>query len=50
MKIKNLAKVDGPREKSDKYGTDKLTNPEFLAVLPRKEKGFIGSVRLAVKG
>lgn len=33
MKIKDLAKVDRPREKLEKYGTDKLTNPELLAVL-----------------
>lgn len=33
MKIKDLAKVDRPREKLEKYGPDKLTNPELLAVL-----------------
>jgi DNA repair protein RadC len=33
MKIKDLAKIDRPREKLEKYGTDKLTNPELLAVL-----------------
>jgi DNA repair protein RadC len=33
MKIKDLAKVDRPREKLEKYGSDKLTNPELLAVL-----------------
>ncbi|MDD4607489.1 MAG: DNA repair protein RadC [Patescibacteria group bacterium] len=33
MKIKDLAKVDRPREKLEKYGLDKLTNPELLAVL-----------------
>ncbi|MFA7151504.1 MAG: DNA repair protein RadC [Candidatus Paceibacterota bacterium] len=33
MKIKDLAKVDRPREKLEKYGPDKLTNPEILAVL-----------------
>jgi DNA repair protein RadC len=33
MKIKDLAKVDRPREKLEKYGTNKLTNPELLAVL-----------------
>jgi DNA repair protein RadC len=33
MKIKDLAKVDRPREKLEKYGSGKLTNPELLAVL-----------------
>lgn len=33
MKIKDLAKVDRPREKLEKYGPDRLTNPELLAVL-----------------
>ncbi len=33
MKIKDLAKVDRPREKLEKYGLEKLTNPELLAVL-----------------
>jgi len=33
MKIKDLAKVDRPREKLEKYGPDKLSNPELLAVL-----------------
>jgi DNA repair protein RadC len=33
VKIKDLAKVDRPREKLEKYGTGKLSNPELLAVL-----------------
>jgi len=33
MKIKDLAKVDRPREKLEKYGPDRLTDPELLAVL-----------------
>ena len=33
MKIKDLAKVDRPREKLEKYGAGKLSNPELLAVL-----------------
>jgi len=33
MKIKDLAKIDRPREKLEKYGPDKLTNSELLAVL-----------------
>ncbi|MFA6375879.1 MAG: DNA repair protein RadC [Candidatus Paceibacterota bacterium] len=33
MKIKDLAKVDRPREKLEKYGTKKMANHELLAVL-----------------
>jgi DNA repair protein RadC len=33
MKIKDLAKVDRPREKMEKYGAVKLANYELLAVL-----------------
>lgn len=33
MKIKDLAKIDRPREKLEKYGTAKLANHELLAVL-----------------
>ena len=33
MKIKDLPKVDRPREKLLKYGTDKLLNQELLAIL-----------------
>ena len=33
MKIKDLAKVDRPREKLEKYGTEKLSDAELLAVL-----------------
>ncbi len=33
MKIKDLAIIDRPREKLEKYGPDKLTDPELLAVL-----------------
>lgn len=33
MKIKDLSKVDLPREKLAKYGVDKLSNHELLAIL-----------------
>lgn len=33
MKIKDIAKVDRPREKLGKYGPDKLNDAELLAVL-----------------
>ncbi len=33
MKIKDLEKVDRPREKLEKYGPDRLANAELLAVL-----------------
>lgn len=33
MKIKDLAKVDRPREKLEKYGPEKLNDAELLAVL-----------------
>ena len=33
VRIKDLAKVDRPREKLEKYGTGRLSNPELLAVL-----------------
>src|SRR3989338_11554688 len=33
MKIKDLPKVDRPREKLEKYGPDRLSNSELLAIL-----------------
>lgn len=33
MKIKDLPKVDRPREKLEKYGSEKLSNSELLAIL-----------------
>ena len=35
MKIKDLPKIDRPREKLEKYGPEKLSNPELLAILLR---------------
>jgi DNA repair protein RadC len=34
-KIKDISKVDRPREKLEKYGPEKLTSPELLAILLR---------------
>jgi DNA repair protein RadC len=33
MKIKDLPKIDRPREKLEKYGPEKLSNSELLAIL-----------------
>ena len=33
MKIRDLAKVDRPREKFEKYGPEKLATAELMAVL-----------------
>ena len=33
MKIKNLPKIDMPREKLEKYGPEKLLDHELLAIL-----------------
>lgn len=35
MKIKDISKIDRPREKLEKYGPEKLTDPELLAMLLR---------------
>jgi len=35
MKIKDLPKIDRPREKLEKYGPEGLSNPELLAILLR---------------
>ncbi|MEI8343625.1 MAG: DNA repair protein RadC [Candidatus Moraniibacteriota bacterium] len=34
-KIKDISKIDRPREKLEKYGPEKLTSPELLAILLR---------------
>lgn len=33
MKIKDLPKIDRPREKLEKYRPEKLSSPELLAIL-----------------
>lgn len=49
MKIKDLAKVDRPREKLVKYGPDKLSTTELLAILLRTGTKQINVVQLANK-
>ena len=47
MKIKDLAKVDRPREKLVKYGPGKLSTTELLAILLRTGTKKINVVQLA---
>jgi len=49
MKIKDLAKVDRPREKLVKYGTDKLNTAELLAILLRTGTKELNVIKLANK-
>lgn len=48
-KIKDLPKVDRPREKLIKYGTGKLSNSELLAILLRTGAKGINVVELSKK-
>lgn len=48
-KIKDIPKVDRPREKMEKYGPGKLTNPELLAILLRTGTKGINVVELSKK-
>ncbi|MDP2918552.1 MAG: hypothetical protein Q8N68_03565, partial [bacterium] len=48
-KIKDLPKVDRPREKLEKYGPEKLSNSELLAILLRTGSAGINVVELAKK-
>jgi len=49
MKIKDLPKVDRPREKLEKYGPEKLSNSELLAILLRTGGKGINVVEMARK-
>ena len=49
MKIKDLPKVDRPREKLEKYGPEKLSDSELLAILLRTGGKGINVVELARK-
>lgn len=49
MKIKDLPKVDRPREKLEKYGPEKLSDSELLAILLRSGAKGINVVELARK-
>ena len=48
-KIKGLAAIDQPREKLAKYGPEKLSNSELLAILLRTGSGELNVVQLAQK-
>ena len=47
MKIKDLPKVDRPREKLEKYGPEKLSNSELLAILLGSGQKGINVVQLS---
>lgn len=47
MKIKDLPRVDRPREKLQKYGPKKLTNTELLAILLRTGTKEMNVIELA---
>ena len=49
MKIKDLPKVDRPREKLEKYGPERLSDSELLAILLRTGSKDINVVELARK-
>ena len=49
MKIKDLPKVDRPREKLEKYGPERLSNSELLAILLRTGSEGINVVELSNK-
>lgn len=49
MKIKDLPKVDRPREKLEKYGPERLSDSELLAILLRTGSEGINVVELSGK-
>ena len=49
MKIKDLPKVDRPREKLEKYGSERLSNSELLAILLGTGQKGINVVELSRK-
>lgn len=49
MKIKDLPKIDRPREKMEKYGPEKLSNSELLAILLGTGSKGVNVVELANK-
>lgn len=49
MKIKDLPKVDRPREKLEKYGPERLSDSELLAILLRTGSEGVNVVELANK-
>lgn len=49
MKIKDLPKIERPREKLEKYGPEKLSNSELLAILLRTGAKGVNVVELSNK-
>lgn len=49
MKIKDLPKIERPREKLEKYGPEKLSNSELLAILLRTGGKGLNVVELSRK-
>lgn len=49
MKIKDLPKIDRPREKLEKYGPERLSDSELLAILLRTGSEGINVVELSNK-
>ena len=49
MKIKDLPKVDRPREKLEKYGPERVSDSELLAILLRTGSEGVNVVELASK-
>ena len=49
MKIKDLPKIERPREKMERYGAEKLTNSELLAILLRSGSKGVNVVELSKK-
>lgn len=47
MKIKDIPNIDRPREKALKYGFDKISNSELLAILLRNGTKGYSSIELA---
>ncbi len=49
MPIKNIHKIEQPRERLEKYGAGKLSNPELLAILLRTGPKGLGVLDLSKK-
>ena len=47
MKIKDLPKIERPREKMERYGAEKLSNSELLAILLRSGSKGVNVVELS---
>ncbi|KKS40684.1 hypothetical protein A3H03_02570 [Candidatus Kuenenbacteria bacterium RIFCSPLOWO2_12_FULL_42_13] len=48
MKIKDLPKVDRPREKLEKYGPERLSDSGLLAILSRTGSAGMNVIELSV--